>query len=240
LDEHDDVTVVGWADNGRAAIKAIAETSPELVFLDVEMPRGSGLDVVREVGPSKMPVTVFVTAHGDFAVEAFELAAADYLLKPYSDERFDEAFRRARARVEMQDLGALREQLKMVLETGSVGDSSRAGASPYLKRIAVQSRGRMRVIPVDEIDYVAASGVYAELHTGDESHLTRTSLNALEELLDPDVFFRVHRSAIVRLDDVEVLIREGGGSCLVQLKSGATLPVGRSRREELEVRLGRI
>lgn len=237
LDEHEDVSVLGTADNGRAAIDAIREEDPDLVFLDVQMPNGTGLDVVREVGPGGMPVTVFVTAHGDFAVQAFEVAAADYLLKPYSDERFEEAFRRACERVEMADLGALRDQLTMVLEGGRPAST---GTPSYLRRVAVRGRGHMRVVPVGEIHHIVANGVYAELHTGRESHLIRTSLNTLEDHLDPDHFFRVHRSAIVKLDEVELLIREGGGSCLVRLKNGMQLPVGRSRRDELEVRLGRI
>lgn len=230
------VSVIGTAATGDEAVAAIRETNPDVVFLDVQMPGGTGLEVVREVGPDLMPVTVFVTAHDDFAVKAFELAAADYLLKPYSDERFEEAIRRARVRVEAEDLGALREQLRVVLEMGA----TTAGASRYLKRIAVQSRGLLRVVPIDRVDHVEASGIYAEIHVGSERHLVRTSLSTLEEHLDPDVFFRVHRSAIVRLDEVELLIREGGGSCFVRLRNGTKLPVSRSRRKELEVRLGRI
>jgi two-component system, LytTR family, response regulator len=240
LEEQPEATLVGVAESGDEAVEAIRELNPDVVFLDMQMPGRTGLDVVRAVGADFMPVTVFVTAHDEFAVQAFELAAADYLLKPFSDERFEEAFRRARNRVEMEDIGALREQLEAVLEAGGVGAGGEAGTSPYLKRIAVQGRGRMRVVPVDEINHIVASGVYAELHVGRESHLVRTPLSTLEEHLDPERFFRIHRSAIVNLDEVEVLIREGGGSCLVQLKSGVKLPVGRSRREELEARLGRI
>jgi two-component system, LytTR family, response regulator len=240
LEEQPEAALVGVAESGDEAVEAIRELNPDVVFLDMQMPGRTGLDVVRAVGADFMPVTVFVTAHDEFAVQAFELAAADYLLKPFSDERFEEAFRRARDRVEMEDISALREQLEAVLEAGGVGAGAEAGTSPYLKRIAVQGRGRMRVVPVDEINHIVASGVYAELHVGRESHLVRTPLSTLEEHLDPERFFRIHRSAIVNLDEVEVLIREGGGSCLVQLKSGVKLPVGRSRREELEARLGRI
>lgn len=235
-----DVHVVGQVDNGQAAVRAIRDSRPDIVFLDVEMASQSGLDVVRRVGPRSMPVTVFVTAHKEFALQAFDLEAADYLLKPFSDERFEEAFRRARERVELDDLETLRDQLRQVLETGSARDALVATGPRYLRRIAVQSRGRMRVVPVSAIDYVLASGVYAELHVGDERHLVRTSLNTLESQLDPEDFFRIHRAVIVRLDQVELLSREGGGSCHVQLKTGVQLPVGRSRREELERRLGRL
>ncbi|MGD8601127.1 MAG: LytTR family DNA-binding domain-containing protein, partial [Gemmatimonadota bacterium] len=159
---------------------------------------------------------------------------------PYSDERFGEAFRRARARAEMEGLGAARDFRGGGSEASSVGGGLEGAVSPYLRRIAVQGRGRMTVVPVDEIQHIVAAGVYAELHTPSEMHLVRTPLTMLEEHLDPEQFFRVHRSAIVKLDEVVALIREGGGSCLVQLRDGTTLPVARSRREELEVRLGRI
>jgi two-component system LytT family response regulator len=241
LEEQPNVSVVGTADTGTAAIEAIREMNPDVVFLDMQMPGGTGLDVAREIGADFMPVTVFVTAYDEYAVKAFELAATDYLLKPFSDERFGEAFRRARARAEMEGLGAPRDSRGAAsAAAGPSGAGLGSAVSPYLRRIAVQGRGRMKVVPVDEIRHIVASGVYAELHTEKEKHLVRTPLSVLEEHLDPEQFFRIHRSAIVRLDEVEELIREGGGSCLVQLRSGVKLPVSRSRREELEVRLGRI
>ncbi len=236
LEESETPSVVSHADDGNAAIDAIRRERPDIVFLDMQMPTVDGLEVMRRVGPDTMPVTVFVTAHDDFAVQAFELAAADYLLKPYSDERFDEAYRRARERVAHEDVEALREQVRLLLDA-----SPGATKEPrYLKRIAVQSRGRLRVVAVAEIDHIVATGVYAELHGSDQAHLVRTSLNDLEGQLDPEEFFRIHRAVIVRLDQVELLIREGGGNCRVQLKSGIKLPVSRARREDLEIRLGRI
>lgn len=239
LAERDGVAILDLVEDGEAAIDAIRHANPDIVFLDVDIPHGNGLEVVRAVGPELMPVTVFVTAHDEFAVQAFELAAADYLLKPYSDERFEEAFRRARERLAIEDLEILRDQLRIVLETG-LGLTAEPGQPPYLQRIAVQSRGRLLVVPVEDIDHIDASGVYAEVCRGNERHLVRTSLNTLEANLDPSVFFRLHRSSIVRLDAVEMLIREGGGSYLVQLTNGTKLSVGRSRREELERRLGRL
>jgi two-component system LytT family response regulator len=239
LAEQPDVSVIGMVEEGEAAIEAIRSMRPDIVFLDVQIPHGNGLEVVRRVGPELMPATVFVTAYDEFAVEAFELAASDYLLKPYSDERFDEAFRRARSRLAIEDLEALRDQLRIVLETGA-GLASGPGRSPYLQRIAVHSRGKLLVVPIGDIDHIVASGVYAEVCRGTERHLVRASLNTLEANLDPQVFFRLHRSAIVRLDAVTMLLREGGGSYVVQLVNGTKLSVGRSRREELEGRLGRL
>ncbi|HEX6926341.1 MAG TPA: LytTR family DNA-binding domain-containing protein [Longimicrobiaceae bacterium] len=242
LSEQPDVEVVATAENGEEAIRAIRELRPDLVFLDIRMPRKSGLEVVREVGPDRMPATVFVTAYDRHAVEAFDLAAVDYLVKPYDDERFEEAFRRARRKIELEGLDGLREQMLRLLQSGQ-GDPpapfGKAAQERYLRRIAVPMRGRMRVIPVEEIDYITASGVYAELHSAGGRHLIRAPLQALEEQLDPAEFMRIHRSVIVRLDRVQMLLRGGQGKYEVQLRDGIRLPVGRSRRTEVEQRLGR-
>ena len=234
------VEIIGTADNGVAAVEAIRTRHPDLVFLDVQMPGKTGLDVVREVGPEAMPATIFVTAFDQYALRAFELAALDYLVKPFDDERFEQAFNRARKLIELRDLGKLREQLLAVLQQGG-GERAEQGAPAedgYLERIAVEMRGKVRVVPVDQIDYITASGPYAELHTGDRTHLIRETMQTLEERLDPRQFIRIHRSAIVKLALVETLLKGAGGDYEVQLKGGLRLPVSRSRREELERRLG--
>jgi two-component system, LytTR family, response regulator len=233
------VEIVGTADNGAVAIDAIRSKRPDLVFLDVQMPGKTGLEVVREIGADAMPATIFVTAFDQYALRAFDLAALDYLVKPFDDERFEQAFRRARQLIELREMGKLREQLLAVLQQGTGDAAQRAPTSaPYLERIAVEMRGKVRVIPVDEIDYITADGPYAELHTGDRKHLIRETMHTLEERLDPRQFTRIHRSAIVRLSLVETLLRGAGGDYEVQLKGGLRLPVSRSRREELERRLG--
>jgi two-component system LytT family response regulator len=236
------VDVVGTAENGTAAVEAIRTRRPDLVFLDVQMPGMTGLDVIREIGPEAMPATIFVTAFDQYALRAFELAALDYLVKPFDDERFEQAFRRARRLVELNEMGKLREQLLAVL--GHARDDGRAPRSeqnePYLERIAVEMKGKIRVVPVEQIDYITSDGPYAELHTGDRTHVIREPMHVLETRLDPRQFIRIHRSAIVRLPLVEALHRGAGGDYEVQLKSGLRLPVSRSRREELERRLGVI
>jgi two-component system, LytTR family, response regulator len=235
------IEVVGTADNGTAAVEAIRAHQPDLVFLDVQMPGKTGLDVVREVGADAMPATIFVTAFDQYALRAFELAALDYLVKPFDDERFEQAFHRARRLIELQEMGKLREQLLAVLQQGGAAGQppkSASGSAPYLERIAVEMRGKVRVVPVEQIDYITASGPYAELHTGDRTHIIRETMQTLEERLDPRQFIRIHRSAIVRLALVETLLRGAGGDYEVQLKGGLRLPVSRSRREELERRLG--
>jgi two-component system, LytTR family, response regulator len=241
LQHEQGVEVIGTADNGAAAVDVIRSQQPDLVFLDVQMPGKTGLDVVRDVGVDAMPATIFVTAFDQYALRAFEVAALDYLVKPFDDERFEQAFHRARRLIELRDMGKLREQLLAVLQQRGAEDTSGprgTDSTPYLERIAVEMRGKVRVVPVDQIDYITASGPYAELHTGERTHLIRETMQTLEERLDPRQFIRIHRSAIVRLPLVETLHKGAGGDYEVQLKGGLRLPVSRSRREELERRLG--
>jgi two-component system LytT family response regulator len=236
----DGAVVVGTASNGIEAIEMIRSLKPDIVFLDVQMPGKTGVEVVREIGAESMPATIFVTAYDQFAVQAFDVAAVDYLVKPFDDERLEAAFERARQRLALQGLGQLREQLLAVLQSpdGALTHSRTDAPPQYLERIAVESRGKVRSVPVDEIDYIIQSGPYAELHTGGKRHLIREAMQTLEERLDPRRFMRVHRSMIVRLDLVETLHRGAGGDYEVQLKSGARVRVSRSRREALERWLG--
>ena len=241
------VEVVGTAADGAAAVAAIRSARPDLVFLDVQMPRMSGLDVVQAIGSADMPVTIFVTAFDQYALQAFDFAAVDYLVKPFKDDRFAEALRRARRLVESESRHQLHEQLVALLHGGpaasskpsALGEMSAKQPEKYLERIAVQMRGKMRVVPVSQIEFVTSSGQYVELHVGAQRYIIRESMQHLEEQLDPEDFVRIHRSAIVRLSLIETLLRSEGSDYQVQLKGGVRLPVGRSRREALERRLGR-
>lgn len=248
------VELVGTADNGPAAIEAIRALRPDLVFLDVQMPGQTGLEVARAIGVDAMPATIFVTAYDQHALAAFEVAAIDYLVKPFDDERWEQAFRRARRSVELAEVDRLRGRLLAVLQgdappagTASVPPAASPAASPaagaparepYLERIAVEMRGKVRVVPVADIDYIVASGPYAELYVGDRRFLIREAMQVLEERLDPSQFLRIHRSGIVRIALVDTLHKGAGGDYEVQLKSGVRLRVSRSRREELERRMG--
>lgn len=241
--------VVGMASDGDEAVEAIRSLRPDLVFLDVQMPGKTGVEVVREVGADQMPVTVFCTAYDQFALQAFELAAVDYLLKPYDDERFEQAFERARRMIELAEVGRLTDRLAALLgaraPAASEPDATPPAPSPappaagrWLERVPVEMRGQVRVVPVDEIEYVTASGPYAELHTAERGYVIRERMQALEERLDPARFLRIHRSVIVRLDRIDTLLRGGGGDYAVRLKSGVKLRVSRTRVEELERRMG--
>ena len=252
---------VAVAVDGRDAIERIRTFHPDLVFLDVQMPGKSGLDVVRELGEA-MPATIFVTAHDQHALAAFDLAAVDYLVKPFDDERFEQALQRARRQIELEDVGRLRTQLLAALQAPGIaaaadvarhargeaddfpaaagGGADADAPAPYLTRIPVETRGKVRVVQVDDIEYIMASGPYAELHVAGRTHLIREAMQTLEERLDPARFIRVHRSIIVRLDLIDTLHRGAGGDYEVQLRTGARLKVSRSRREELERRMGII
>jgi two-component system LytT family response regulator len=218
LAKEEGVEIVATAGDGDAAVDVIRRESPDLVFLDVQMPGRSGLEVVEALG-ADMPVTIFTTAYDQFALKAFDVAAVDYLVKPFDDERFAQALRRARHTIELEAL-------------------HREAGREHIASIAVESRGRTRVVPVSAIDYITASGPYAELHVGAHTLAVREKMQTLEEQLDPSVFFRIHRSAIVRLDRIDTLSHAAGGDYAVRLKDGTELSVSRSRREELEERLG--
>ncbi len=240
LAKKNEIDLIGMAVNGQEAVEAIRSLAPDLVFLDVQMPGLTGMDVVREIGPEKMPATIFVTAYDQYALKAFEVAALDYLLKPFEDERFEQTFSRAVKTLELRKMGEMAGQLVTLLQgKEGIPDAPVSKQPPaYLERIAVEMRGQMQIVPVARIDYITASGPYAELHVGEDTHLIRERMQTLEERLDPTVFFRIHRSAIVRLDRIESLLHGMGGDYAVRLKDGRRLKVSRSRREELEQRLG--
>jgi two-component system LytT family response regulator len=239
--DDEDVVVVGEAEDGEAAIKCIETLEPDLVFLDVQMPGLSGLDVVEQVGAEAMPPVVFVTAYDQYAIQAFDVAAVDYLLKPFDDERFAEALQRAQRRIVERESREATQTLRRLLaeHQGDRPDRERGdGDPPYLERIAVQGRGQTRIVPVDDITHITADGSYAELHTPDTTHLIRERMKTLAERLDPNAFMRIHRSAIVCLDEVASILRGGGGDYAVRLRDGTRLSLSRSRVDDLKTRLG--
>ena len=243
-----DIEIAGTAEDGIEAVDAIRLLRPDLVFLDVQMPGKNGLDVVREIGPASMPATIFVTAFDRYAVEAFDVAAVDYLVKPFDDERFEQALRRARRTLSLGELAKVRQQLLTLLGASEPGGaapvasgapvSAPRGSAAYLERIPVDVHGTVRPIMVADIDYITADGPYAELHVAGRKHLIRESMQALEEKLDPSRFMRVHRSAIVRLDLIDALKRGTAGDAELLLKGGAKIRVSRTRREAIERWLG--
>ena len=229
--KHDDIAVVGEARDGAEALSALTELSPDLVFLDIQLPGTSGIDVVRERGVDAMPFVVFVTAYDEFAVQAFELAAIDYLMKPVTQARFDVTMQRVRrARQREAPAAGLHELVDMYDAQSGVPHPR----PPFVRRLRVRLGTKDLVIPTSEVIYVSARGVYARLHTTNGSYLLRQAMSWIERRLDPASFVRVHRSYIVNAECVRELRTEPSGDRVVVMKEGQALPISRRRRETAE------
>jgi two-component system, LytTR family, response regulator len=228
-----EMEVVAQCADGREAVRAIGALRPDLVLLDVQMPEMDGFEVLREIGAERMPLVVFVTAYDRFALRAFDVAAVEYLLKPFDDERFLRAMQRAKHAVRNAEVGELGRRLAGLLERGGA-EAPREAPAAYASRLMVKNTGRTVFIRVEEVDWIEADDYYAKLHVGEKTHLLRESMGSLESRLDPLRFFRVHRSAIVNLDrvrEVQFLFR---GEHVVILHDGTRLKLTRTRLEKLE------
>ena len=225
LKSEPDIEIVGECCDGINAVRKISELSPDLVFLDVQMPEGNGFEVMEAVGVKEMPAVIFVTAYDKYALQAFDANALDYLLKPFEEERFQKALARARVQLEQ---GKNNSQILQAF-VASLRESGK-----YLSRLAVKSRGRIIFLQVAEIDWLEASGNYVTLHVGREEHLLRTTMNALEPKLDSSQFARIHRSRMVNLDRMKELQPWFQGEQVLLLKDGTKLTVGRAFRERLD------
>jgi two-component system, LytTR family, response regulator len=219
------------AENGLSAVDAIQRERPDLVFLDVQMPELDGLGVIDAVGAEQMPLTVFVTAYDQHAIRAFEANALDYLLKPFSDERYEATMARVRARVDGRSIREFGQRVLRMVSTAPASDR-------LLDRLVVKSGGTTRFIRVVDIDWIEAAGVYVNLHVRDKELLYRAALNDLAARLDPMRFVRVHRSAIVNIDSIVQLEPISHGEFEVVLKNGSRSRVSRTYRAQLEKRLG--
>jgi two-component system LytT family response regulator len=230
-----DVVVVGECRNGREAVEALHRLNPDLVFLDVQMPDLDGFAVIREHGIERMPAVVFVTAHDEFAVHAFEAHALDYLVKPLHAARFAQTMARVRERQRVGSAMELVSQLSALLGAGNptatTAHLSGAGRR-YDTRLVVPATTGDRIVDVDTIDWVEADDYYARLHVGRVQYLLRESLSRLARRLDPAAFARVHRSAIVRIDGVRE-IQGSRGRTVVVLRDGTRIRVSRRRTASL-------
>ncbi len=222
LQRHPQVELVGEG-AGPEVPGQVRALAPALLFLDIQMPELDGFGVLRELGDAVPPAVIFITAHDEFALRAFEVHAVDYLLKPFSDRRFHAA-------VEHALRGASAGLAPLV-------DSLRAAASA--PRLVFRDRGHLEVVACAEIDWIEAADYYASLHVGARSHLVRESLNELERKLDPRQFVRVHRSAIVNVDRVKELHPHLRGDAIVVLKDGTRVKLSRNRRQAFERTLSR-
>lgn len=237
-----EIEVVGECGDGASALESIRALRPDVVFLDVEMPECGGLQVAGALAPEEMPAIVFATAYSRHAVSAFEVEALDYVVKPFTDERFFAALERAKRRVREQKLGELAGRMASLgaeLGQGGVAETpepreAEETPEPFLTRIRVSAAGRTLILKAREVAWIESDDYYARIHSDRGAHLVRTSLATFERRLDPGLFLRIHRGAIVNLDRVTEIEHLFKGALRVVLEDGTRLPVSRSRRRQVE------
>jgi len=238
LDPVPDVEVVAECTGGPAAVEQIRTLAPDLLFLDVQMPELDGFGVLAALGLEATPVTVFITAYDHYALKAFDVHALDYLLKPYSDERFEQALDRARTHLATRQRDALNRKLLALLAHHRPDLAASTDAPTRLDRLVLKTGGRVLFLKVEEIDWIDAAGVYVNLHAGGKTYLHRETLGGLENRLDPVRFVRIHRSTIVNLDRIRELQPYFHGEYVVVLHDGTKLKLSRTYRARLQERLG--
>jgi two-component system LytT family response regulator len=232
LKGENDFEIIGECANGRQAVAAIQKQRPDLVFLDVQMPRLGGFDVCAAVGGEAMPLVIFVTAYNHYALQAFEVHAIDYLLKPFDRERFQKSLRHAREQWRRGENGLSGQRLAGLLE--SLKPEARKP-----DRLAFKSNGRVLFVRIEEIDWIEADGNYVRLRVGTASHQLRETIGGLESQLPADRFMRISRSVIVNLDRVKEVQPMFYGDCVVILQDGSRLNLTRTFRGRLEQLLER-
>lgn len=226
-----EIEIVAECQNGREAIEAIRNFKPDLVFLDVQMPKIGGFEVIEAIGAAQMPTVIFVTAYDEFALRAFDVNAIDYLLKPFDEDRLTKAVERAKRQIRRESPPAdIEQKLRLLLKEVKTEHQ-------YLKRIPVKTSRGTTLVLSEEIDWIASAGHYLELHVGRETHLIREKLSHIETRLDPEIFMRIHRSTIVNLDRIKSLHPLFNGDQIVILKDGTELNLSRTYHERLMLRL---
>jgi two-component system LytT family response regulator len=248
LGDDPEIEVIAECRNGREAVTAIREQSPDVVFLDIQMPEMDGFQVIEEIGVKQMPVTVFVTAYDKHALRAFEAHALDYLLKPFDHDRFESTLQRAKTTVRQQRLGEISENLLAVLQDNKlktgVSTSEMDKKTPKetvhtesIDRVVIKLSGRIYFLKVEEIDWVEAAGDYLSLHSGSQAHLIRETMGDFHSKLDPRKFLRIHRSTIVNIERIKDIQPFFKGEYVITLTSGKRLKGSRGYRHEIQALL---
>lgn len=224
LRDEAEIEIIGECGNGADAVVSIKQMEPDLVFLDIQMPEKNGFEVIKSLNGKSLPTVVFVTAYDQYALQAFDVHALDYLLKPFTRERVHRAVSRAREQIEGRRFGTLDERLVTLI-------ADLKSEKKYLERLVVKSTGRVFFLKTDEIDWIEAAGNYVKLHVGRESHMIRETMNGIEAKLDPDKFLRIHRSTVVHIDRIKELHPMFSGDYAVILRDGTELALSRNYRE---------
>jgi len=231
LERETDIEIVGECSNGPKAVSAIQKLSPDLIFLDIQMPGMDGFRVLETIGNERMPAVIFVTAYDQYALRAFDVHALDYLLKPFDRVRFQTALQRVREHSQRTRNNDLNQRLQDLIK-------DMKAERKYLDRLVIKSGGRVFFLKVEEIDWIDAADNYVHLHVGHESHLLRETMNGLEARLDPEKFLRIHRSTIVNIERIKELRPSFHGEYTVILRNGTQLTLSRGHRDKLLELLG--
>ena len=242
LKELGSVEILEQCENGRTALRAIAELEPDVVFLDIQMPGVTGFELISRIQGDAMPMVVFVTAFDAFAVDAFQVYAVDYLLKPVEQDRLESAVNRCLERKAEQASSVDKQKLlKMVVSLsgrseGAIRDVLLTGdvLNKQTDRLAIKDGSSTSFVPIREIDWIDAAGDYMCVHVGSETHIMRVTMKELEARLDSSVFQRVHRSTIVNVDRVVKASSHVNGEYYLSLRSGATLKMSRSYKDKIK------
>jgi two-component system LytT family response regulator len=230
LTDEPDVQIAGECDNGTKAVESIRALSPDLIFLDVQMPALDGFEVLEALKGERTPAVIFVTAYNEYAIQAFDVNALDYLLKPVDCARLSKAVERAKSQL-AQPAPDLDSRFRAMLEDIKAG-------SKFLKRLTIKLTGHTILLPTDEIDWIESYGNYLKLHAGRESHLIRSTMQSLESKLDPEKFIRVHRSTIVNIEKIKAIYPRSNGDQDLVLQNGQQLMLSRKYRDQFFAALG--
>ncbi|MFZ6759069.1 LytR/AlgR family response regulator transcription factor [Undibacterium sp. Ji50W] len=230
LRSHTDIEIVGECETGMEAVEAISRLDPELVLLDIQMPQLSGLEVLEVTG--RRSGVIFTTAYDQYALKAFDLHAVDYLLKPFSQQRFDDALAKARKLLAQEST----EKLTDAAQAQNLGQLGKLVAQQghQLQRLLIRDRGQVHHVPLDSIDYVEAQDDYITIHTAQKSYMKTQSLSELEALLDASKFIRIHRSFLLHISALKNIERASKDSHVAILKSGVQIPVSRAGHERIK------
>jgi len=232
LEADPEAEIIGECANGHEAIAAIRSLSPDLIFLDIQMPELGGFEVLESFKGNGLPYIIFATAYDQYAVRAFEVHALDYLLKPFDQERFDTAWQRAKTQIREERLNQREQHILALLEELKAGPQ-------YLERLVVKTEGRVFFLDVDAIQCIEAEGNYIRVYNGQKAYLLRDTISGLESQLDPKKFLRIHRSAIVRIDKIKELQPWFHGEYHVILENGKQLTLSRNYRANLQEAVGK-
>jgi len=244
-----ELEVAAMCADGVTAVTTIVDLEPDLVLLDVQMPRMDGFEVVRAIGPERMPLVVFITAYDQFALRAFEVFALDYVLKPFDDDRFRATMARAKDALRNAEDGRFGRQIRALLDRAmprapgvdDTFDLSRSASAPPgpapLTRLVIKTAGRVTLLRVEDIDWIEAADYCVRVHSGGRAHVIRDSMGSLESRLDPNRFFRASRSVIVNLDRIQEMQPSFRGEHVIILHDRTRLTLSRPRRARLETLL---